>query len=101
MSSGARARQSAVTAENLASTAASSAPAAMAHSAAPLQAPLQPEKRASLAGSALSNTATSEANEAEHVPGQTMPAGVDVTVPPEPEIVMAIPRSAGRAGVWG
>ena len=74
--------------------------AAIAHSPLPVQAPLQPEKAISLAGSGLSKTATSGENEAEHFPGQEMPAGAEVTVP-EPETVTAIMRCAGGGGGGG
>jgi len=49
----------------------------------PLQAPDQPAKKAPLVGVATSFTLVPELNDALHVPGQLMPAGVLITMPLE------------------
>jgi hypothetical protein len=46
--------------------------------------PLQPAKMSSLFGVAVSVTGSPEANRALHTPGQLMPEGWLVTVPPPP-----------------
>jgi hypothetical protein len=68
-------------------------------SAAPLQAPLQPAKFASVPGVAASRTVVPMANEAAQVDAvgpQSMPAGVEVTAP-EPLKVTERSQLAGGA----
>jgi hypothetical protein len=55
--------------------------------AVPVQAPVQPEKVLPAAATADSVTEVDAGKSAEHVPGQLMPAGEEVTVPaPVPEV---------------
>jgi hypothetical protein len=51
------------------------------HAPVPLQAPLHPAKKDPLLACAVSFTFVPDANEAEHVGEQLMPAGLLVTVP--------------------
>jgi hypothetical protein len=67
--------------ENVAVTCVFCPPASASWQLCPLHAPLKPEKLEPAAGAAVRLTVLPPANEAVHVPGQLIPAGVLVTVP--------------------
>ena len=72
-------------------------PAGIMQRPMPPQALPHPENVISLAATASSETATSVENDPEHVPGQEIPVGVDVTVP-DPETVTTTVREEGGDG---
>jgi hypothetical protein len=66
----------------------------------PLHAPLHPPNVLLPSGMAVSVTTVPLGKLAEHVPGQSIPGGVDPTAPPPvPAIVTASPTTAGGANV--
>jgi hypothetical protein len=73
----------------------SSLPIVNAHEPEPVQAPPHPVKEKPLSAVAASWSAVPTANAAEHVPGQAIAAGVDVTRPEPETFTESVARSGG------
>jgi hypothetical protein len=69
------------------------------HAPAPVHEPPQPRKLAPLLGAAVRSTLVPAANVAVHLPGQAIPAGVLVTVPPPRTTTTKVGDVDATAGV--